>query len=54
MGHSLSEGSRLGKPGGMAPVLGTPKDMLSQVLETGVCFPRGPAFGAHSRLTILS
>jgi hypothetical protein len=29
------------------PLLGTPKDVLSKVLEMGVCFHRGPAFGEH-------
>jgi hypothetical protein len=36
-----------------APLLVTPKDMLSKALETDVCFHRGPAFGEHVG-TILS
>jgi len=35
------------KPGVRAPLLETPKDMLSKDLEMGVCFYRGPAFGEH-------
>jgi hypothetical protein len=30
-----------------APLLVTPKDMLSKGLEMDVCFHRGPAFGEH-------
>jgi len=30
-----------------APLLWTPKDMLSKAVEMGVCFHRGPAFGEH-------
>jgi hypothetical protein len=37
------------KPGGRAPLLGTPKDMLSKDLEMGVCFYTGPASGEHGR-----
>ena len=33
--------------GGRAPLLRTPKDMLSKALEMGVCFHKGPAFGEH-------
>jgi len=43
-GASLSEGALSGEPGGRAPLLGTPKDMLSKALEMGVCFPKSPAF----------
>jgi hypothetical protein len=32
-GTFLSEGAPLGGPGGMAPLLGTPKDMFNQALE---------------------
>jgi hypothetical protein len=35
------------EPGGRAPLLGTSKDVLSKVLEMGVSFHRGPAFGEH-------
>ena len=45
---SLSEGLHEGGPGGRAPLLGTPKDMLCKALEMCVCFKRGPAFGEHS------
>jgi len=34
-----------GEPGGTAPLLGTPNDMLSNALEMGVCFHRGPVLG---------
>jgi hypothetical protein len=40
-------------PEGRAPLLGTPKDMLSKALEMGICFHRGPAFGEHGG-TLLS
>ena len=39
--------------GGRAPLLDTPKDMLSKTLEMGICFHRGPAFGEHGG-TLLS
>ena len=42
---SLSEGALWGEPGGMAPLLGTPKDMLSKTLEMGGCFHKVPVFG---------
>ena len=32
-------------PGGRAPLLGTPKDMPSKVLEMGACFHRDPVLG---------
>jgi len=35
------------EPGGRAPLLGTPKDMLSKAVEMGVWFHRGTAFGAQ-------
>jgi len=38
---------------GRAPLLGTPKDMLSKALEMGICFHRVPAFGEHGG-TLLS
>ena len=31
----------------MAPLLGTPKDMLSKALEMGICFHRDPTFEEH-------
>jgi hypothetical protein len=34
-----------GKPGGRAPLLGTPKEMRSKALEMGDCFQRGPVLG---------
>jgi hypothetical protein len=40
---SLSDGTLLGQPGGGAPLLGTPKVMLSEALEMGACFHCGPA-----------
>ena len=46
-GVSLSEGALWGKPGRKAPLLGTPKDILSKALEMGYCFHRGPASGEH-------
>jgi len=42
---SLSERVLCGEPGGMVPLLGTPKDMLNKGLKMGVCFHSGPAFG---------
>ena len=30
-----------------APLLVTPKDMLSKALEMDICFHRGPTFGEH-------
>ena len=39
--------------GGRAPLLGTPKDMPSKVVEMGVCFHRNPVLGnmeGHSYL----
>jgi len=39
---SLFEGALLGEPGGWAPLLGTPKVILSKALKMGVCFHRGP------------
>jgi hypothetical protein len=32
-------------PGGMAPLLGTPKDMLSKALELDFCLQTGPVLG---------
>jgi len=46
-GASLSARLLGGEPGGRAPLLVIPKDMLSKALEMDVCFPRGPAFGEH-------
>jgi len=40
---SLSKGALQGEPGGRAPLLGTPKDMLSKALEMGM-FPYKPRF----------
>ena len=37
-GATLAEGAPWGELGGSAPLLGTPKDMLSRTLEMGV-FP---------------
>ena len=39
---TLSVGALWGEPRGRAPLLGTPKDMLSKALEMGVCLHRGP------------
>ena len=50
---SLSEGALCGEPGGRAPLLGTPKDMVNKALKMGVCFHRSPAFGEHGG-TLLS
>ena len=44
-GASLSEGPLWGEPGGRAPLLGTPKVVLSKALGMGVCFHRGPLLG---------
>ena len=33
--------------GGLLKVIKTYASMLSKALEMGVCFHRGPAFGAH-------
>ena len=44
-GASLSEGALWGEPGGRAPLLVTPKDMLGKAMEMSVRFHRGPAFG---------
>ena len=52
-GVSLSEGALWEEPGGRAPLLVTPKDMLSKAMEMGVRFHRGPAFGEHKG-TLLS
>ena len=41
-GASLSEGALWGEPGGRAPLLVTPNDMLNKALEMGVCFHKGP------------
>jgi hypothetical protein len=41
------QGSSMGGSGGRAPLVGTPKNMLSKALEMGICFHRGPAFGGH-------
>ena len=49
---SLSEGVLCGEPGGRAPLLGTPKDMVNKALQMGVCFHRGPAFGELERMLI--
>jgi hypothetical protein len=40
-GASLSVGTLLWEPGGRAPLLGTPKDMLNKTLEMSVSFHRG-------------
>jgi hypothetical protein len=42
---SLYKGALWGEHAGRAPVLGTPKDMLSKALKMGVCFHRGPLLG---------
>ena len=52
-GASLSEGALREEPGGRAPVLVTPKVMLSKALEMEVCFHRGLASGGHGG-TLLS
>jgi hypothetical protein len=44
-GASLSVGVLCGEPRGRAPLLGTPKDMLSKALEMGYCFHTGPVLG---------
>ena len=41
-GASFSLG---GEPGGKAPLLGTPKDVLRKVLEMSICFHGGPILG---------
>jgi hypothetical protein len=41
------------EPAGRAPLLGTPKDMLSKALEMDICFHRGPACGEQGG-TLLS
>jgi hypothetical protein len=46
-GASLYMKAMCGEPGRRAPLLGTPKHMLSEVLEMGVCFHSGLAFGEH-------
>jgi hypothetical protein len=48
-GASLSDGALWENPLGSAPLLVTPKDMLSQALEMGVCFHGRPAFDKHER-----
>jgi hypothetical protein len=53
VGAFLSEGALRGEPGGRAPLLGTPKDILSKALEMGVCFHWDPTFGEHEG-TLLS
>jgi len=35
----------VGESGGRAPLLGTPKDMVSKALETVVFFHKGPVLG---------
>jgi hypothetical protein len=50
---SLSERFQWGEPGGRAPLLVIPKDVLSKALEMDVCFHRGPTFGEHGG-TLLS
>jgi hypothetical protein len=52
-GASLSEGALWGEPRRRAPLLVTPKDMLSKAVEMDVCFHRGPASGEHGG-TLLS
>jgi len=47
VGASLYEGALCGEPGERAPLLGTPKNMLSEALEMCVCFHCGIAFGEH-------
>jgi len=45
MGHlSLTELCE-GKPGGGAPLLVTPRDMLNKGLEMDICFHRVPSLG---------
>ena len=44
-GASPSEGALCGEPGRMAPLLGTPKDMLCKALEMGDCFRSGLVLG---------
>jgi len=43
----------LTEPKRRVALLGTPKDMLSNALEMGVCFSRGLAFGEYGG-TLLS
>ena len=50
---SESGASLWGEPGGRAPLLRIPKDMLSKDLEMGVCSHRGPAFGEHGGTLLL-
>ena len=38
-------GALWGEPGGGAPLLVMPKDMLSKALEMDVCFHKGPTLG---------
>jgi hypothetical protein len=52
-GASLSEGAQVGSSGEKAPLLRSPKDILSKALEMGVCFHRGPASAEHGG-TLLS
>jgi len=49
----LRETPRRG-PGGRAPSLGTPKDMLSKALEMGVCFHRTPPLEKKEGRSFLS
>jgi hypothetical protein len=50
MGHlSLRDLCEGNLEGGGAPLLVTPKHMLSKALEVYVCFHSGPAFGEHGR-----
>ena len=40
------------EPGGTAPLLGTPKDILSKALEMDVCFHRGPTYGERGGMLL--
>jgi hypothetical protein len=54
----LSEGTPCGGPGGRAPLLGTPKDMLKRYINrdvkcpvSGYLSPQGPSWGTQRGFT---
>jgi hypothetical protein len=53
MGHLSLWHLHEGNLEGGAPLLGTPKDMLSKALEMGICFHRDLTSGEHGG-TLLS